>query len=300
MKVRVFALITLVLLLAAPMACAKPVSKVKIEPATLNLDAGVSQDLMVSFKPASASPQLKWKSSNTAVATVDDDGVVTAVAPGKATISCRTKNGKSAKCKVVVRDPNKVVALTFDDGPCDNTLKILDILRKYNVKVTFFMLGDLAQKNPSIASKVAEDGHEIGSHTVDHKSLQKLSLKEAIEDLDKSFTMIEEASGVLPTLVRAPYGAIDENLAKALEHPFIQWSVDTLDWKSRNANSVYKEVMKSVKSGSIILMHDLYSSTTEAVRLVVPELLNQGYSFVTVSELIERRGIEDATGMIIY
>lgn len=300
---RMIAILLTLLLIVAPMGAmaeGKGVKGIKFDPKFLTLDIGVSQDLVVLTKPANATPQYKWKSANESIATVDEDGVVTAVAPGSTTILVRTKNGKTAKCGVTVRDPEKIVALTFDDGPCDNTLKILDVLKQYNAVATFFMLGSSAKSNPNDARAVANAGCEVGSHSSDHNNLQKLSLKDASDDLARSMKDISDATGTTPKIVRAPYGAIDESLAKALGFPFIQWSIDPEDWKDRDGDTVYRRIMDKVKPGAIVLMHDLYASTTDAVKKLVPELSRQGYTFVTISDLIARRGIGDATGQIIF
>ncbi|MGJ4849840.1 polysaccharide deacetylase family protein [Bacillota bacterium Meth-B3] len=288
----------------APLGLAKPqpVKKIELSQSSLTLDVGISEELIVSFKPSGASSPVHWKSSNEDVATVDE-GVVRALSPGQATITAKTKNGKTAKCAVTVPDKDKVVALTFDDGPVANTRKMLDVLKQHDVKATFFMLGDNVAANPAIAKEVFDAGNEIGSHSVDHKSLQKIALKDAKWQVTHSLDVIEEAIGTRPTLMRAPYGAIDKDLAKVLGElgpTFVQWSVDPRDWKDRDADTVYLRIMDKVKPGQIVLMHDLYSSTTDAVKKLIPALKKKGYTFVTVSELIEKRGLSDTAGTIIF
>ena len=288
----------------APLGLARPqpVKQIELSQSCLTLDVGISEELIVSFKPSGASSPVQWRSSNEAVATVDD-GVVRALSPGQATITAKSKNGKTAKCAITVPDKDKVVALTFDDGPVANTRKVLDVLKQNEVKATFFMLSDNVAANPSIAKEVFDAGNEIGSHSVNHKSLQKISLKDAKWQVSHSLDVIEEAIGTRPTLMRAPYGAIDKDLAKVLGElgpTFVQWSVDPLDWKDRDAGIVYQRIMDNVKPGRIVLMHDLYGSTTDAVKRLIPALKKQGYTFVTVSELIEQRGLTDTAGTIIF
>lgn len=301
-KRKVLAFLLLITLIAAPGAWAKPkpVKSISLSPQTVTLPQGVSVDLEVEFKPASASSPVRFKSSNKKVAVVDEDGIVTAMGEGKATITCKTKNGKTAKCQVTVKDPDKVVALTFDDGPCKNTQEIVDLLKKYKATATFFMLGSMALQNPTYAKAVADAGFEVACHGSSHNSLQKMTQKEAKADIDQALADIESVTGVTPALIRPPYGAMDKELAAKLGYTFVNWSVDTLDWKSRDAKSVLAEVQKSIKPGVIILMHDLYASTTEAVSLVLPELIKEGYSFVTVSELLTKRGVTEREGILVF
>lgn len=306
MKRHVLLFMMILAVALTPVALAKPkaVKAISLSSRTLTLKAGVSEDLTVTFKPSDATSAIKWKSSNGGVAVVDEDGVVTAVAAGTATITATTKNGKVARCIVTVPDPEKVIAFTFDDGPCANTQKILDILNENCVKATFFMLGENVDNNPSIAKAVSDAGNEIGSHSVNHKSLQKISLDDAKWQVSNSLASIEKATGKRPTLIRAPYGAIDASLAAKLNKDdpitFVQWSIDPEDWKDRDAKTVYQRVMDNVKPGRIVLMHDLYGTTTDAVKMLIPALKKQGYTFVTVSELIEQRGLTDTSGTIIF
>ena len=302
MTKRIVSLIMLLVLVLAPYAYAKSkaVTGVKLSPKNMILDVGISDEFEVTFKPASANSALRWKSSRPDVAIVDDDGVITAIAPGRTTIACQTKNGKTAKATVTVPDPGKVIALTFDDGPTQNTRTILKVLSDNDVKATFFMLGDLVDRNPEIAAEVANAGHEVASHSIDHKNLQKMSLADAQEQVERSFNSIETATGIRPTVMRAPYGAIDKKLAEALDTTFIQWTVDPEDWKYRDGKQVYNNVFKHVKADSIILLHDIHATTTDAVKLIVPELKRQGYKFLTVSELIEHRGLTETNGTIVF
>lgn len=305
MRRRILIFITLLALAVAPLALAKakPVKKITLSQTSMTLEKGISDELLVIFKPDGASAQVKWKSSDENVVVVDE-GVVTAVGSGSATVTATTKNGKTAKCKISVPDPDKVVAITYDDGPVAGTLKLLDILRENDAKVTFFMVGENVDRNPDIAKAVADAGHEVGSHSVNHPNLQKLSFDKAKAQLTESYDSIESATGKRPTLMRAPYGAIDKDLAKRLNDvepvTFVQWSVDTLDWKSKNADKVYDAVMKDIKPGCIILMHDIHSTTVDAAKKIFPALKKQGYTFVTVSELLEIRGAGDAAGTIVF
>ncbi len=183
----------------------------------------------------------------------------------------------------------KVIALTFDDGPkAGVTDVILDALKDYGAKATFFALGTSSEANPATLKRIAEEGHEIGNHSWDHPKLTSESSSAIAEQIDKTKTLIEQITGTAPTLFRPPYGLFDERITSYVgkEH-LILWDIDTLDWKYRNADMVVPATVDSVKEGSIILMHDIYPSSAEAAVDIIRKLSQQGYEFVTVSELLE-------------
>ncbi len=179
----------------------------------------------------------------------------------------------------------KIVALTFDDGPNYNTNKILNILNKYNVPATFFVLGSKIKGNENTLKKMVDSGMEIGNHTFNHLLLTKYKesvIKREIEDTSK---LIFEVTGKYPTLLRPSYGSSNKKVKKAAGMPIIIWDVDTLDWKNHSSKRIISRVMNKVKDGDIILMHDIYSATANAVDNIIPMLSSMGYSFVTVSDL---------------
>lgn len=189
-------------------------------------------------------------------------------------------------------DPNgKYIALTFDDGPHpDVTPGILKTLKKHQVKATFFMLGSQVEYYPNLASDVMEAGHEIGNHTMNHQDLTVLHPHEIREEIEQSSDLIERATGQKPTLLRPPYGALNDQvkqLANELKLSMIMWSVDSIDWQSREAMAVHEEVMTDVVPGAIVLLHDIHPSTAEALPLLLNSLKEQDYEFVTVSQLLE-------------
>lgn len=180
----------------------------------------------------------------------------------------------------------KHVALTFDDGPHPtNTLEILQLLDEYNAKATFFMLGNRVDFYPDIAKMIAEKGHELGNHTWSHKNLTSLGLEEIKEEVQATNEVIQNATGKQPTVFRPPYGAFNDLVREAIGIPPALWTIDTLDWKSHDPNEVLSIVKENVKDGSVILMHDIHKSTVEAVELVLKFLDEEGYEFVTVSEI---------------
>ncbi|GIN21491.1 polysaccharide deacetylase family protein [Siminovitchia fordii] len=197
-------------------------------------------------------------------------------------------------------DPNgKYVALTFDDGPSpDVTPRILKALKEHNAKATFFMLGNQVDYYPELARKVAEEGHEIGNHSKSHPNLSKLGPKKIKEEMDYTKDKIAEATGITPHLLRPPYGAYNDHFveySKENGDSIILWSVDSLDWKIRNAFSVKKKVESSVAPGGIVLMHDIHPSTGDSLPNLLTQLEQEGYQFVTVSQLLNWKE-EQGTG----
>lgn len=197
-------------------------------------------------------------------------------------------------------DPNRpMIALTFDDGPSYSTSskRILDVLEKYNVKATFFMVGENAKNNPEDLKRKVKLGMEIGNHTYNHKHYGN-DVKP--RDISKSSKAIEKACGVRPTAFRSPGGNTTATIreeCKAEGMPLYYWTLDTEDWKSRDAKKVYKVVTANVKDGDIILMHEIYDSTADAIEKLVPKLLSMGYQIVTCSELVEAKsGKEPVAG----
>ena len=222
-----------------------------------------------------------------------DPGTLLSKEEGIVTAEIRYKDMEdSIRDEIAIRaiDPDKpMVALTFDDGPFPKSSnRILDCLEKYGVTATFFELGQNVAAYPEVIKREAELGMEIGSHSWSHPNLKELSAKKVKRQIDKTNDALEKACGQKATVFRPPYGNNTKTVEKYAQAPIILWSVDTLDWKSRNAKSVMK-VVKGVKNldGRVILMHSIYDSTAEAVEKMVPWLQKKGYQLVTVSELLE-------------
>lgn len=192
----------------------------------------------------------------------------------------------------------KLAAITFDDGPGPYTDNLLDELAKRNVPVTFFMVGYRAAKYPGIVQKAYEAGHQIASHTYDHPSLTKTGDKAIQKQVSVTASILNQATGGAHTyMVRPPYGNADARVLKALNVPAVLWSVDTLDWKSRNADAVYRHILNDTKDGSIILLHDIHETSIPGALRGIDALLSQGYELVTVRELLRRRGKEAVPGV---
>ncbi len=182
-----------------------------------------------------------------------------------------------------------MIALTFDDGPGYNDAsdKILDVLEQYHVRATFFMVGENAKAHPDNVKRKVALNCELGNHTYDHNHYGD---NVTVEDISKASEAIKEASGgAAPTAFRSPGGNTTKLIrkeCKAEGMPLYYWSLDTQDWKSRDAEKIYNAVMNNVEDGDIILMHEIYDSTAEAVARMVPELIKQGYQIVTCQELV--------------
>ena len=180
----------------------------------------------------------------------------------------------------------KAVALTFDDGPSPKTTPVaVDLLKKYNAKGTFFMVGHAVEGNEDIIKRVIAEGHQIGNHSWDHPVLTKISLEKAKSQINDTTAALKKASGLDVHIMRPPYGAINGAIQAAVDQSFILWDVDTLDWKNRNTASIMKEVRKA-QPGSIILMHDVHQTTIDALPLILQYLTEQGFEMVTIEELM--------------
>jgi peptidoglycan/xylan/chitin deacetylase (PgdA/CDA1 family) len=191
------------------------------------------------------------------------------------------------------KEGTKVVAFTFDDGPHKtNTDKILDILGKYGAHATFFMQGQNASYYPDVVKRIYESGNELGNHTWDHKNLKNISEAEIQAEVNDAADMIESITGVRPKVVRPPYGGYNDTVKAVVKEPLIRWSVDSLDWQSRDPNQIVPLVMEEAEDGDIILFHDVHETTTPAIEQLVPALQKEGFQIVSVSELFEIKGID--------
>ena len=193
----------------------------------------------------------------------------------------------------------KSVAITFDDGPSRYTLKVKEIMDKYNVKGTFFMLGcNLSTGYTDTLKSLVNSGYEIGIHGYSHKMLTKLSDTKLDKEINYTKELLSNMTGTDVTLVRPPYGEINNRIKKKYDVPYILWSIDTKDWKLKDANKIYEKVINDVSDGDIILMHDIYSATSNSLNIIIPKLLNNGYTFVTVPELFYYKNISLEKGKV--
>lgn len=197
-------------------------------------------------------------------------------------------------------DPSKpMIALTFDDGPQPSVgNRIMDCLAQYNGRATFFVVGERVPAYATELQRMVAEGHEVANHTQNHKYLQKCSAAEIQAQVNRCNDAIEAACGVRPTIMRLPGGNHNATVRANTNMPMIQWSIDTLDWKTRNAQSTVNAVLGKVKDGDIVLMHELYGQTGDAAVQIIPALVEQGYQLVTVSELAQAKGQQLQAGQL--
>ncbi|MDD4608022.1 MAG: polysaccharide deacetylase family protein [Bacilli bacterium] len=192
----------------------------------------------------------------------------------------------------VIVEQTKKVAFTFDDGPSKYTKELLEILKENDAAATFFVLGSRIDNYNDTIEDIKDDGHQIGSHGVSHESFTELTNEELINELEQTKQLLSKYD-ITQTLVRPPYGNTNSQVKDNVDYPLIMWSVDTRDWEHRNSSEGTRIIIENIQDGSIILMHDLYKSTIETVRMVLPILKEQGYEFVTVDELFEDNELEE-------
>lgn len=236
----------------------------------------------------------------------DADGRVEKEIPGEL-LDYTVADGKITSCRI--RDNNlmqyytsdgnirrqidltlPMVALTYDDGPSVHTQPILDLLGQYGGMATFFVVGNRVSAYPDTLIRACQMGCEIGNHTYSHKILTKLGTGEIQSQVGMANDAVRAITGFSPATMRPPGGGYNSNVSNAVGMPMILWSIDTLDWKTRNAARTQAAVLDHVKDGDIVLMHDLYQQTAAASAAIIPELINRGYQLVTITELSHCRG----------
>ncbi|MEG2984007.1 MAG: polysaccharide deacetylase family protein [Peptostreptococcaceae bacterium] len=195
-------------------------------------------------------------------------------------------------------EDKKMIALTFDDGPDEDfSPQILDILKKYEAKATFFVVGQKVGWNPDIVKRASEEGHEIGNHTFTHINICKSSTEQINNEINKTQEIIKEVTGKESEWFRPPYRAINENLfsiMKAKDMKVVLWSdLDPKDWSNPGAYNIVKTIETKSENGTIILLHDYNkirnnkSQTIQALEQIIPKMQGLGYEFVTISEIIK-------------
>lgn len=192
----------------------------------------------------------------------------------------------------------KMIALTFDDGPNYNTSKVIDVLNKYDIRATFFVLGSRAINNKNILKKMADSGMEIGNHTYNHLLLTKYDENKIRSEIEDTSEVIYSATKKRPKLLRPSYGSVNNKIKKVANMPIIIWDIDTLDWKYHNSKRITSRVVNKVRDGDIILMHDIYSASLNALSNIIPILQDNGYEFVTIDELFYYKGISLENGKV--
>ncbi len=188
----------------------------------------------------------------------------------------------------------KVCSLTFDAAwGAEDTDLLIEILKKYNAKATFFVVGEWVDKYPECVKRLSEAGHDIMNHSNTHKYMTKLNNADLMDEVTKCSDKIEKITGKRPTLFRPPYGDYNSNVVKKLlsmGYNTIQWDVDSLDWKDLSAGEIQSRVIEKTKNGSIILFHNAAKNTPEALPKILEDLKSKGFEFKKVSEMIYKDG----------
>ncbi len=197
-------------------------------------------------------------------------------------------------------DDEKLVAITFDDGPGLYTSDLIDRLNERDVKATFFIVGSNAEYYPDVIKKAADSGHQIGNHSWDHSLLTNLGADEIKSEIDSTNKVLKQADGKDTHYLRPPYGEFNSDVSAAAGAPMVYWSVDTEDWKTLDSQAVYNSIMNSVYDGAIILCHDIYDTSCDGAIMAIDALKADGWTFVTVEELLSRRGISPENGVMYY
>lgn len=181
----------------------------------------------------------------------------------------------------------KKIALTFDDGPHPvYTEEMLEVLEEAQVPATFFLLGQNIEGNEDVVKDIAENGHLIGNHTFHHVQITGLPKEQAYEEIDQTSRLIEKLTGKGTEYVRPPFGTWNEGLESNLDLIPVMWTIDTLDWTTKNVDTIVNHVVKNAGENDIILMHDSYKSTVQAVERIISLLKAEGFEFVTVDEVL--------------
>ncbi len=238
--------------------------------------------------------------------TLDTDGITFYLLPGEAlpleagpqrvTLKyCQTSYYLSLDLEVIEQgkrkiDPSKpMIALTFDDGPSEQTFRILDVLEEYGGRATFCVVGNRLENYSNVLLYTAAQENEIACHTWGHKKLTELSSSQMRSQITRVNEAVYEMTGQTVRVLRCPYGSFNSALCRVcadLDMIIASWLTDTLDWSTRSASKTYKAVVNNAENGNIMLMHDLYETTADAVIRAVPVLVGGGYQLVTVSELL--------------
>lgn len=191
------------------------------------------------------------------------------------------------------------MALTFDDGPSPTwTPILLDGLRQRGVHATFFLIGSQIPGQEALLRRIQSEGHQIGNHSYSHADLTQLSTAEALADLARCDALLQQTLGPDCYWLRPPYGFLTPEELCALETPAVYWSVDTEDWKSRDADSVLDIVLRQAGDGDILLLHDCYDSSVTAALRIIDRLQQRGVQFVTLEELFAVKGVSPRCGVL--
>ena len=197
---------------------------------------------------------------------------------------------KEENTKIVsnIIDPSKkVVAITFDDGPSQYTKDIIKALKEYDCNATFFVLGNKVKAYQDTIKESIRNGNEIGNHSYNHKWLSRLSKEEIMNQIEKTQNILKETVNYTPTHLRPTYGSINNKIRKNTDLEITLWTIDTKDWRIKNVDRIVERALNNVNDGDIILMHDIFERSSDALKIIIPKLKEAGYQLVTISELEE-------------
>ena len=206
----------------------------------------------------------------------------------KITTEKKELDSKELQRVVSTIDPTKpVVAITFDDGPSEYTKEIIKTLKENDCNATFFVLGNKVEAYQDVIRESIKNGNEIGNHSYNHKWLSRLSEKEIMEQINKTQDILQQTVEYTPTHLRPTYGSVNQRIKNSTNLSITLWTIDTKDWKIKNIDRIVEKAMKDIEDGDIILMHDIFERSSEALKKLIPLLKEQGYQLVTISELEE-------------
>lgn len=194
-------------------------------------------------------------------------------------------------------ETDKKIALTFDDGPSENTLTILDILQKYDVKATFFCIGKNIEQHPEILKKIIEHGHIVSNHTYSHSPVFDFYRKNrVIQEIVKTDALIENITGKKPQFFRPPYGVTNPSIRRAIEvtkHKVIGWNIRSMDGISKNSKAIFNRILKRISPGSVVLLHDTRAQTAAVLEQLLQTLREKNYEVVSIEQLLHLKAYEN-------
>lgn len=228
--------------------------------------------------------------------TIDDLKKQLVIKKGSTTTTTHAVSRTTATSSSFVPSGKKMLALTFDDGPGPYTGQLLDALKQRGIHATFFVVGSRVDSYASLIKRMEAEGHVVGNHSFSHRNLKRMTASQIKQDMDASGAKINRLLGHWPVVMRCPGGNYNDTVkdyAKNAGIPMIQWSVDTRDWESRNVDKILREAFQEgrygIRDGAIVLMHDIYSTSLEAAIKMMDKLQQQGYTMVTVPELLKAK-----------
>lgn len=194
-------------------------------------------------------------------------------------------------------ETEKKISLTFDDGPHEMTVLVLDVLRQYKVKATFFCIGKNIEAHPDILKKIIEEGHTVGNHSYSHsRFFDFYRKKQVIAEIEKTDALLKSVLGKNPILFRPPYGVTNPSIRRALavtKHKTIGWNIRSLDGGTKNEKFIFDRIIKRIKPGGIVLLHDTSIQTVNVLEQLLSFLKNNNFSVVPLEELLNIKAYEN-------